>query len=318
MAKEKQQAGNGNGSSLTLADANASAVGLAVLGSGPTDDLAGIEGFAELDIQDDGLTEFTPDDIKLPVWIWNANITDAEGNPIPKNVFFNTLTEEVRRELDVVLIKVHMTNQWAEFNEETKHNEIRCSSFDRVDGTMSDGTARKCEGCPDYKWQMLTDNKGKLKRGRKCGPTWLTYAVELATLQPCVIKFKRTGLKPAEDYVSRHHLGQRKLRDKTTGKIRLVNYPLYTYACRLTLKMADSKTYAYPVIERGAVLPAQMMQLGSDTAQYVNDVLLRNLSKIIEADGHVAEVVNDEGDTSFDTSKMGGGEGQDFTDSPKA
>lgn len=318
MAKEKQLTGNnGNGTTLALADASASAVGLAVLGGGPADELAGID-FDQLNIEDDGLGEFTPDDIKLGVWAWNAKQTDKQGNPIPKNIFFNTLTEETARELDVVLIKLHKTNQWTEYNDEAARNEIRCSSFDQVTGTLDDGRQRPCLNCPDAKWQQLTDSKGKVKRGRKCGPVWMVYLVELSQLQPGLIKFRRTGLTPVQNHLNRYHYGQRKTRDKN-GKIHFGNYPLYSFACKLTLRMSDSKEYAIPVLEKGQVVPLSLMQMGNDTALYVNSVLLKNLAKINEADAHIATVVESDGadgDTSFDTTKMGGGEGQDFTDTP--
>lgn len=319
MAREKAVTlpNSGNGT-LALPDAQASGSVLATqvsagLTSVKGDLLAEVAGIDALNIDDDGLGEVSQEDIKLPAKIFNAKMLGPGGDPIPANVFFDTVTESTAKELNLILVKTHKTNEWREFNDALQKNEIRCRSFDQVNGTMADGTERKCEGCPDAQWENVMGKDGTKKRTRRCGPVHNVFAVELETLQPCVIRFRRTSLPIIQQYISRHHYRRRPVRTPS-GKIEMHNYPFFSFACKATLKMVGTKNpYAVPVLERGAVLPAELYQQGADACRYVNGALLRELTKVIDAD--VATDTDEVIDTSFDTDKMGstgGGDGQDF------
>lgn len=292
------------------------------LALGGNDRLAEIEGYDQLEIEDDGLGELGIEDVKLPVKIWNAAALDSDGNPIPKNKFFDTVTEEVQSELNVIPVKDHITNEWREYDEATGKGNVRCASFDRVTGAMDDGTIRKCEGCPDAKWENVQRDDGRMKRTRRCGPVHNVFAAELVGLKPCVIRYKRTSLTVIQNYWSRYHFMQRSVRDKRTGKISKVNYPAFALGCRITLRMSDDKKYAIPVMECLGELPLELIAQGNETCKYVNAVLMSKLPKAVESEMVHATVVDE--DTSFDTSKMGtdggmgGGAGQDFVESPAA
>ena len=302
MAKEKQ--GNGNGSNITLALADApSQVSSAALVVPEGDALAFLD---QVEIEDDGLGQVSPEDIKLAVKVFNSKTVLPNGDPVPDNQFFDTVTEQISRELHLVWIKDHQTNEWRTYDDAAGRSVVHCSSPDRITGTMADGAKRPCAGCPDAQWGNVDG-----KRTRNCGPVHNMFAVETDTMQPCVVRFRRTSLTPIQTYLSRYHYARRSVVDKLTKQIKRVNVPLFAFTCKVTLKMSDDKKYAIPVIERGSILDASAIQFGQDQLRYVNAVLLARLPKVIEADQSADESTLD---TSFDTSKMSGGHGQDFVD----
>jgi hypothetical protein len=293
MAKTKAAEGNG---SLAIGEVPSTTALAPVSG----DELGSV--LDGLDIQDDGLSEIGQEDIKLPTKVWNFKGLDQEGNPIPANVFYDTVTEQLARTLDLILIKLHKTNEWREYVQGEGRSRIRCRSFDQVTGTMEDGTVRPCEGCPDAKWLDVIGDDGKSRRNRKCGPVYNIFGAELATRQPCVLRFKKTSLPAIQSYLNKHHIGRRIIKGARS------NWPLYVYVCRATLKMSDDKKYAVPVLERREMLSREDIAQGAATVKYVNEVLLGELGKVMEADGDGA------GDTSFDPSKWPGDDTKDFVD----
>jgi hypothetical protein len=295
MAKQKE-----TGSALaTAADSTA-------LATVPDDALGAM--VDEVAGDDDGLSEISPEDIKLPVKVFNFKGVDAAGDPIPPNVFYDTVAETSARSLDLMWIKLHKTNEWREYDEDAGKSKVRCRSFDQLKGTMEDGTVRPCIGCPDAKWETVQTKDGKPKRSKRCGQVYNVFGADLATRQPCVMRFKRTSLPVIQAYLNKHHIGQRR-----KGNQRL-NWPLYVFRCTASLKMSDDKKYAIPVLDKVGNLSAEDIALGAATVPYVNDVLLAELNKVIETDRS-----DESGDTSFDTDKMGGDkyaadEGQAFVD----
>lgn len=293
MAKNKATEGNG---SLAIGEAPSSTALAPVSG----DELGNV--LDGLDIEDDGLSEIGQEDIKLPTKVWNFKGLDQEGNPIAANMFYDTVTEQLSRTLDLILIKLHKTNEWREYVQGEGRSRIRCRSFDQVTGTMEDGAVRPCEGCPDIKWTDGIGDDGKPRRVRKCGPVYNIFAAELATRQPCVLRFKKTSLNAIQTYLNKHHIGRRVVKGVRS------NWPLYVYVCRATLKMSDDKKYAVPVLERREQLSGEDIRQGAATVGYVNTALLGELSSVIEADRDEA------GDTSFDPNKFSANDNKDFID----
>lgn len=259
----------------------------------------------EQDFGDDGLSEIDGSDIKLPAKVFNMKGMDPKGEPIPINVFFDTVTEQTSKTLKLQLIKLHKTNEWSEFDKVEQKNKKRCRSFDRVTGTMEDGTERPCDGCPDAKWTTIEG-----KRSRRCGPVYNVFAVEVESKQPCVIRFKRTSLPVIQSYLNKYHIGRR-----VRGNSRS-NWPLFSFMCEASLKIekgSGTTTWAVPVLEKSNTpLDKGMIDMGAGTVGYVNDVLLGQLGKVSDADVSADADV----DTSFNTADFAGGEGKDFIDSP--
>lgn len=265
--------------------------------SSPHDELAGLGDDIGFDL--DGLEEIDGSDIKLPLKVFNMKGTDGAGDPIPPNVFFDTVTETTKKRLDLVLLTLHKTHLWSAFNSAESRTEIKCRSFDRQTGTMDDGTERPCKGCPDAQWRTEAG-----KRTRNCGPVYNVFAIERDTKQPCAIRFKRTSLPVIQAHLNKHHIGRRIVNGKRA------NYPLFSFAVTASLKMSDDGKYAIPVLERGPVLDRAEIEMAAESAKFVREALLPELAKIEEKD-------TDTGGS--DSSASGNGaatRSEDFSDAP--
>jgi hypothetical protein len=308
MAKPKAANDNGNGAadggSTALANQTSSG---ALATVAPNDDLAGLDLGEDFN---DGLGEIDREDIKIPAYVINMKGTGQDGRAIPKDVFYNTVDERYVSEVDAVFCLLHKSNLYSRFDEAEDRTEIVCKSYDRMAGTMSDGTVRPCQGCPDAQWRTELDPKsGKQKRTRNCSVVYNVFSIDRATQQPFVVRFKKTSLPPFQSYLQKHHIGRRVL----PGGKRL-NYPLYAFSCKLTAKMATAKAnYAVPVLERAGVLDnAEIMQHAQTT-----QALAAQARTVLER-AEEQEAKREAVDTSFDTDKYAADAGQDFTDGSAA
>ena len=95
MAKSKTQTPDNEPSALATVDDAATLAGLA-------------DEFDALGI--DGLEDFGGEDIKLGVLLWNMrpNTKDKNGNPLKKDVIFNTVTEETADNVDLEIGRAHV------------------------------------------------------------------------------------------------------------------------------------------------------------------------------------------------------------------
>lgn len=258
---------------------------------------------SELGDVGDGLEEVDGSDVRLSVKVFNFKGLDAEGEPILPNVFYDTVTEQTTKTLDIAFLKLHKTNEWREYDEGLKKNVVHCKSFDQVKGEMNNGTIRGCDGCPDAKWITVEGKDGKPKRTRRCNETWNMFAYELnGSRQPCVIRFRRTALPAIVNYMNKHHIGKRVVGGK------MGNWPAFVFHCRVSLRMSDDKKYALPVLEKVGNLGPDEIKFGAEGLRYVDEVLLGELRKVVDSDR------SDEVDTSFDTSTMGNSKSDRFVD----
>lgn len=260
-----------------------------------------------LDIGDDtdGLGEVDADDFRDAALVLNFKGQDKSGRAIPVDVFYNTLDETTHGEINAVFCMLHKSNLYSRFNKGENKTEIICRSYDRVTGTMFNGTVRPCEGCPDAVWGTIKDDDGKEKRHRNCSPVYNVFGVNRDSGQPFVVRFKKTALPVIKTHLQKHHLGRRVVQGKR------LNYPLYSFGVRLSAKMAGPKaTYAVPVIERTSVLPIDEIRAHAANTTALNDRMRTVLQKLEDQ----VEARERGEDTSFDTDKMAAAEGQDFVD----
>lgn len=247
------------------------------------DELAGVLDF---EVDSDGLEEVDASDIKLAAKVFNMKSTDASGDPLPPNVFFDTVTEQTKKELNLLPFSLHKSREWRSFDESKQESVIHCRSMDSETGTMADGTRRPCEGCPDYQWATNPVTK---KRGRNCGDVYNLFAIDRDDNQPCVIRFKRTSLDVIKSHLNKHHLNKRSIGGKRS------NYPLFSFTVKASLKMAGDKIkYAVPVLEKVGVAPREEMLLAAESAKYVREQMLPALEKLVERDTDSAGVAKEE------------------------
>lgn len=283
MAKNQAQAApKEEETGLATAAASTSALALAT-----RDELAGVLDAGEA-LGSDGLEEVDGSDIKLSAKVFNFKGIDKAGDPIPPNVFYDSITETASKDLNLALLTLHKTNEWREYDEAEGRSKIHCRSFDRVNGKMENGTERRCEGCPDAQWK--TNDKGK--RERRCSPVYNVVAIDRGNGTPCVIRFKKTSLPVLQQHLNKHHLGRRVVNGKPS------NYPLFAFAVRASLKMSDDKKYALPVLERGPVLSGEEIRMHSASAQIYREQLMPMLERLSQQD--TSEDAPKAADTSFD------------------
>jgi hypothetical protein len=264
----------------------------------PHDALAGI------DVADDadGLGEVDESDYRDAVMTLNFKGQDKSGRAIPVDMFYNTLDETTHSEINAVFCLLHKSNLYSRFDNEANKTEVICRSYDRVTGTMADGTTRPCSGCPDAVWYTNAETG---KRVCNCGPVYNVFGVNRDTSQGFVVRFKRSSLPVIKTHLQKHHLGRRVVKGKRS------NYPLWAFPVKLSGKLAGPKaTYAIPIIEKqdAPLTPDEIRLYAANTtalAERMHAVIAR--AEDVEARAEV--------DTSFDVDKMSAAEGQDFVES---
>lgn len=247
--------------------------GSAIVKAGPDELAQMLEG---VELATDGLDEVSGEDIKLPVQVFNFKGVDRAGDPIAPNVFYDTIAETTSKEKRVVLLVLHKSNEWREYDEAKGESQIKCKSFDRVTGTMEDGRQRPCNGCPDAQW---TSDPVTKKRTRRCGPVHNVVGVDRATGEPSLFRFKKTSLSPWQIFLNKFFIGRMILGGGKRG-----NVPLFAYETVLRLVMSDDKKYAIPTFERGARLERDEILAAADTAKTYQETLLPALDKLAAQD----------------------------------
>jgi len=237
-------------------------------------------------VEVDGLEEVGGEDLKIALRLWNMGGLDKDGRAYPKDVFFDTITEELSNELDCVMLLTRKSKRWDEYDNDTKKTIVHCASADRLAGKLADGSQRPCLGCPDDAW--FQDDKGKAFR--KCGEVHTVVAVDRISQRPFLIRFKKTGLKPFRNYLMAHHWNGR-----ASGG-RRGNIPLYVYGCKISLVMHEGGLYALPVLSRGAMLEPDAIKVMHDNAK----AYLEIMGDVIEhADAVDAKIATVEADGSL-------------------
>jgi hypothetical protein len=260
------------------------------LATAPRDELADILG--DVEIENDGLEELGGEDIKIGVKVANFKGVDEAGDPIPANVFYDTVDETTQKTIDAALLTFHKSNEWREFDKAQNKSVTYCKSFDRVTGEMNDGKKRACAGCPDQEW--TTDASGK--RTRRCGTVYNLIGVERLTQKAFIFRARRTAVDPLKLYLNKHFIGRR-VTPKGTG-----NYPLFAFQTKISLKMETKAgtSWAVPVFERGDVQTREEILACEKNATFYRESLMPVLEKAEAHEGDAGEAP----DTSFDTDAM--------------
>jgi len=282
MAKPQKAAETNPSPGAALATREQDAVALSVLD--------------DMDIEVDGLEEASREDLKVAAKVFNMVGVDSNNDPIPKNAFFDTIEETVQKRIDAILLVLHKTHSYSEYNNAEKKTERFCASFDRVTGRVlrdfgghKEGDLRNCKDCPDYAWRKDADGKNT----RNCGDVYNVVGLERESQMPFVVRFKKTSLPVIKTHMQKHHLGRRVVAGKRA------NVPLFAFAVELSCVMADAGTHALPVIERGAVLSKDEMLVAAEAAKMLREQMFDVLDRT-ETQEASAEETGGAGDTSFD------------------
>lgn len=199
----------------------------------------------DYELETDGMEELEASDVRFAKLVWNfGGIDEVTGEPIPKNRFFNTVSEEVSVEEALAILTFHKSRAWKEFDEGKNKTVYHCTTWDRVTGTMEDGTTRNCAKCPDKVWRQDEETG---KRTRNCADVANVVALRLEGGDPVLMAFTRTSDRPWSDYLNKHVIGKRIVGGKR------VNMPLFAHPTTISLKMVKSAggmSYAVPVFER--------------------------------------------------------------------
>lgn len=253
----------------------------------PVDALAHLGDVA--DFENDGLSEVDREDIRLAAKVFNFKGVDVDGRKIPEDAYYDTVDETVAERIDAVLLTLHKTNAYTEFDNAENRTQIVCRSFDRKTGTLQEtGQERACEGCPDSQWRRNDDGKNT----RNCGPVYNVVGLDRANQLPFVVRFKKTSLPVVKAHLQKHHIGRRVVKGKRA------NYPLFSFQVTLSCRMSDDGKYALPVIDKGDVLPAEEMLLAAEAAKTLHEQMFKLLDQA-EAQVASAEQGNG-GDASFE------------------
>jgi hypothetical protein len=248
---------------------------------------------------DDGLGELGREELTVGTLALNAKRTDANGRQIGADMLFNTVDETARESDNATLLCRDKTRSYTRYDETEQRTHVLCRSEDLITGTMADGHTRKCERCPDAEW---TTDKETGKRGTNCAVTHSVLALDRDQQQLFIIRFRKTSEPLWRAHLKKHHIGRR----VQHGKIS--NYPLYTYAVRLSGKMASAKaTYALPVIEPVGVLPPEEIKMCAETVAAYRDQMRGWVARAeaADVDAHASDADDSAGgDTSFATDKF--------------
>lgn len=236
----------------------------------------------------DGYSDGLGVKIRITRMMWNAKGLDANGRSIPKDMWFNSNTEELQPVLECVLAHIHSRKAFSEYDEAANKYTTYCSSADGVVGLEvvdQEGTTRQrpCKGCPDAEWH--TTAKGK--RTVNCSDYHDVTAVNLESMEPFMMTFKRSSERALLDHIKKHHHKKLKLPDK-----RVVNLPMYTYRVSLRLRMHESGNYALPVFERRDAITPDEARMYRETTQALREALKEGRAEVA-------------GDTSFNPEEMG-------------
>ena len=225
----------------------------------------------DLDLDFDGLDEIDNGDIKIPAKVFNMKGTDAAGDPIPANVFYDTVSETTAKTLDCQLLLLTKSNEWREYDESKQESTTHCRSFDRVTGTMADGTTRPCQGCPDAMWRTEGGRKT-----RNCSTVYSFAAVDHEG-DAFLLRLKKTAVNPVKSYLNKYFLGKRKV---GAGR---GNYPLFAFRTRVSLRMVDGK-YSVPEFDLGEPCTREEILAAQENAKFYKEVMMPALMHASDRD----------------------------------
>ena len=229
-----------------------------------------------------GLEGIGAEDFRLATLVWNVERIDPQSRETTcrKKDFLNTVTEEAKDKVNLVLLVLHKSKVWSEFVDNKK--TVHCSSWDGIIGTTQTGTQRPCEGCPDAQWTQVNG-----KPTRRCDDVHNVVASDLnAGGDLVMLRMKSSSLGPWKTFLNKYFLGKRVVQGKRT------HYPLFAFPVAITLRMEAKPgvtPYAVPVFsipcdESGKPIPLSIdeVQAHADNARGIKELYLDRVRKVAD------------------------------------
>ncbi|RJO65600.1 MAG: hypothetical protein C4523_15755 [Myxococcales bacterium] len=173
------------------------------------------------------------EDRPLPTLAFNTKFQLPDGSWARKDVFVNSLTEEVKPEIRAVLLHLKKTRRYAVYTEGSGF-DVKCESDDLAEGVTHDGEVVDCSTCSHKSW----GNGHGRDAAPKCGVIYHLLGIDLDDGSPFLLRAKATSLRPVQRYLARYFLGKLKLADGSYADL-----PLFTHQTKLSLMMPTG-TYA--------------------------------------------------------------------------
>lgn len=189
------------------------------------------------------LSEIDAGDQYLPYYCFNVRLKDKNGEWLPRNVFFHTLREETKPEINCVLLFLHKTHRYRIFVEAEGSRTI-CQSLNRIEGyNQEEDKIIQCAECPNVPVRRWHNGKPSL-----CKLCYNFVGIDLDDREPFIITAKSTSATPTKRFLNKFFL--RKLKGK--------DLPLFVYQMRLGLEMPEG-TYSVLTFEpKGSNSPAEI------------------------------------------------------------
>jgi len=195
------------------------------------------------------LSEIDAGDQYLPYYCFNVRLKDKGDEWLPKDVFFHTLREDTKPEVNCVLLFLHKTHRYRVFTEGEGSRTI-CQSLNRIEGYNQDeDKIIKCAECPNVpvrRWQNGNPPTCKL--------CYNFVGIDLDDGEPFIITAKSTSATPTKRFLNKFFLRKFKGDDLPLFVFRLkmrLETPEGTYSV-LSFEMVETNSPAE--IERYAAL----------------------------------------------------------------
>jgi hypothetical protein len=226
--------------------------------------------------------------------LYNRSGTDASGGRIEVDMFWDNATEETAKTIEAIMVMMHRSRAWFQWDDSSESNTFYCTSHDAVTGTLEDsGRTRPCRTCPDAVWRK--DAKGK--KTVNCSEIRTVLCLDLKGQEPFLIRFQRSSAKPIVAHLRKHHLGKLLIRG------RRMNLPLYAHHVTLSLERSQNGKYAVPKITFGAASTPEELTLCQALMEQLRPALDRAVvDRSVDERGEADDSAG--GDASFDPDKL--------------
>lgn len=181
-----------------------------------------------------GLEDIPEEKRRLPLVVWNLDMTDESGQSVTKDKFYNMRTSEIFDEINCALVGIKQTRLFEERNKETGIKTRRCSSFDMITGDFQTDkgiVTRRCDKC-EYRF-------AKQGQRKPCTIVQRLVSYDLDRGELFNFNAQRSSFVPISNYIEKNFF------KKLTIGNKKMDIPLYMIKTNITLKEEQGVTRYY-------------------------------------------------------------------------